>query len=127
MPKKKYEYEIYEDDNGEKKIRRVSGEREIDMDSIIFESTKGPKEMKERQDLYNKGLIGLGHAEDYAQTIEWGREGGLLGGRPKVYDIEKDKYRAYRIRKKLKVGMPLKQSEIEWLKEKGINLPDELR
>ena len=125
MPKKKYSYEIYENSDGERKIRSIRGDKEVGFETF-YESTKTPKEMSEIQKLYNEGLAGIGDktgAEDYAQTVEW----GAMGGRPKVYDDGSEKQKAYRIRKKLKIGMPLKSSEIEWLKEKGIKLPDELR
>jgi hypothetical protein len=55
---------------------------------------------------------------DYSDFVNWGAE----GGRPKIYDSESEKKQAYRLRKKLKEGGELSNKQIEWLKQKGLDV-----
>ena len=77
------------------------------------------KEFENRREAFNDLYSQHYGGHDYLDFVEWGG----LGGRPKIYQDEKDKYKAYRIRKKLNQDQPLNIKEIEWLRSKGINVP----
>jgi hypothetical protein len=79
-PAKKYTYFIHEIQSGKNEgdivVKRYGN---INADDEIIESKKSPKEIYQQQQLYNKGLIGISDRtgiDYYAQTIEYGRQGG---------------------------------------------------
>ena len=81
MPKKLYAYEIYEKQDGSRKVRNISNKKDIDFMDAIY-SKKTPKERKIMEEAYNLGVAGIGDktgADEYAQTVEW----GMMGGRPR--------------------------------------------
>lgn len=84
-PTKTYTYFIHETQSGKNEgdivIKRYGT---VSNDDEIFESKKSPKEINQQQQLYNQGLIGISdrtNIDYYAQTIEYGRQGGLKSSR----------------------------------------------
>jgi hypothetical protein len=79
-PAKTYTYFIHEIQSGKNEgdivVKRYGN---INTDDEIIESKKTPSEISIQQQLYNKGVIGIGNRtgiDYYAQTIELGRQGG---------------------------------------------------
>jgi hypothetical protein len=84
-PVKKYIYFIHETQSGKNEgdivVKRYGN---FNADDEIFESKKSPREISIQQQLYNSGLIGISNRtgiDYYAQTIEYGRQGGLKSSR----------------------------------------------
>lgn len=114
-------YEIYEDREGNRKLRSVSQKRlqneDYDKDNLIT-SSKSLQELKEFQWAYEEGIIGIGAktgSMDYLETIEWGQ----MGGRPKKWDNEAQRKRFERALVKLAKNLSLTGEQLALIIQHG--------
>jgi hypothetical protein len=125
-PAKTYTYFIHETQSGKNEgdmvVKRYGN---LNTDDEIIESKKSPKEIHQQQQLYNKGLIGISDRtglDYYAQTIEYGRQGGKA---KRIWTNEAEKQRAKRAKKKWLVGKELNDKEKALLIKAGLIKPEE--
>lgn len=118
--KRLYAYEEYEDREGQRRLKRISDKRyaEGNYENEPIISSKSPKDIKERQELYEEGLIGIGdktHSDNYLDTIEW----GSMGGRPRKWANNAERMRFIRTQQKLQQGKSLLGEELDLVYKHG--------